>query len=168
MIFLKNFFIIYIIAVILYFYTLTNKEYENTNTNFIFPTKYTSISSNYGERYLYGYKNFHNGIDFLAPQNSQIYASSDGYILYASFLESGYGNTIIISHSNNYKTLYCHLSENFIVTPGQFVKQGEIIGYVGPKVLSNGLQNGNTTGPHLHFSIFKDNLTVNPLDLLWF
>lgn len=125
-----------------------------------------SISSNYGERYLYGCKNFHNGIDFLAPQNSQIYASSDGYILYASFLESGYGNTIIISHSNNYKTLYCHLSENFIVAPGQFVKQGEIIGYVGPKILSNGLQNGNTTGPHLHFSIFKDNLTVNPLNLL--
>lgn len=167
---LKKFYFIYIIVIILYFYSFSNKNSEknlqNNNISFIYPTEYTSLSSEYGNRYLYGYQNFHDGIDFLAPQNSLVYASCDGYVIYSSFLETGYGNTVIISHSNNLRTLYCHLSENFIVKPGQYVKQGEVIGYVGPRFLSNGIQNGNTTGPHLHFSIYKDNFSINPLNLL--
>ncbi len=163
---MKKIYLIYIIVIILYFYSFSNKKIENNKLLFIYPTNFTSISSYYGKRYLYGYQNFHDGIDFLAPQNSEVFASGDGYIIYSSFLETGYGNSIIISHSNNYKTLYCHLSEDFIVSQGQFVRQGELIGYVGPRYLSNGIQNGNTTGPHLHFSIFKDNLSINPLDLL--
>lgn len=166
MISLKKFYYIYIIVIILYLYTFSNKKIENNEISFTYPTDYTSLSSTYGERYLYGYKNFHDGIDFLAPQNSKVFASCSGYIIYASFLETGYGNTIIISHSENYKTLYCHLSENFIVSPGQFVKQGELIGYVGPRFLSSGIQNGNTTGPHLHFSIYKNNSSINPLNFL--
>lgn len=139
---------------------------QTESSDFIFPTTFTSISSNYGSRELYGNANFHNGIDFLAPMNSEVLATSSGYVEYASFLEDGYGNTVIISHSNSTKSLYCHLSENFIVSVGQYVSSGEIIGYVGPKYLSNGIMNGNTTGPHLHFSIFIDGNTVDPLKFL--
>lgn len=156
----KYFIILHIIVIFISFYT------RKSFYSFIYPTAYTNISSEYGNRILYDNANFHNGIDFLAPLGSEVIASSSGYISYASFMENGYGNTVIINHSNNIKTLYCHLSENFIVKIGQFVNAGDTIAYVGPKILSNGVLNGNTTGPHLHFSIFKNNSTINPLELL--
>lgn len=159
---MKKYIIVFFILVLFCCFYSSNE----TSTSFIYPTSYTQLSSTYGNRILSGKSNFHNGIDFLAPAGSDIYATSAGYIIYASFLESGYGNTIIINHGNNIKSLYCHVSENFIVTVGQFVSQGELIGYVGPKYLANGMLNGNTTGPHLHFSIFVNNSTINPLDLL--
>jgi len=140
---------------------ITNKTLDY----YIFPTDYISISSNYGYRTLYNDYNFHNGIDFFAPFGSKVYSTKDGYIEFASFSNQGYGNTIVIDHGNFVKSLYSHLSENFIVNIGDFVRQGEIIGYVGPKFLSSGILNGNTTGPHLHFSIFINNSTVDPLSL---
>lgn len=155
------FFMFLLIITVLFHFANSTTFYD-----FITPTNYNFISSYYGYRELYGISNFHNGIDFLAPQGSDIYASSSGIIIYASFMQDGFGNTIIIEHSNNIKTLYCHVDENFIVKIGDFVNQGEIIGKVGPKYLSNGIQNGNTTGPHLHFSIYKDNQTVDPLEYI--
>jgi len=139
---------------------------SSVSSNFIYPTKYTDISSFYGNRILYGNHNFHNGVDFFAPLGSEIYASNSGYVEYASFLEDGFGNTIILSHDLGIKTLYCHISETFLVKVGDYVSQGEIIGYVGPKYLSNGLKNGNTTGPHLHFSILYNNSYIDPLSIL--
>lgn len=144
--------------------SLINDYFSDTH-NFIYPTSYTDISSDYGYRILYGSSNFHDGIDFLAPQGSNIISSSSGYVSYASFMQ-GYGNTVIITHDNNFKTLYGHLSEDFIVSVGQAVTQGQIIGKVGPKYLSNGLLNGNTTGPHLHFTVIKENSKINPIDIL--
>ena len=84
--------------------------HSNKVNKFILPTKYTDISSEYGYRELYGSSNFHNGIDFLAPQGSEVYASSSGYISFAGFSYDGYGNTIIIAHDNNIKTLYCNVN----------------------------------------------------------
>lgn len=145
------------------------KEYfsnmSELDSNFIYPTEYTEISSNFGYRILYGTSNYHDGIDFLAPQGSKVYASNSGYVSYASFL-NGYGNTIIISHDNNIQTLYGHLSEEFIVKSGQYVVKGQLIGYVGPKTLSNGISNGNTTGPHLHFTVIQDGNRINPNTIL--
>lgn len=135
-------------------------------SNFIYPTKYADVSSFYGDRILYENHNFHNGVDFLAPVGSEIYASCSGYVEYASFLANGFGNTIILSHDFGYKTLYCHISETFLVNVGDYVSQGDIIAYVGPKYLSNGLKNGNTTGPHLHFSILYNNYYIDPLSIL--
>ena len=159
----------YILFFILYLFLFSiciNNNISHINDDFIYPTTYTQISSYYGNRILYGNYNFHNGIDFLAPEGSEILATNSGYIEYASFLENGYGNTIIISHNSNLKSLYCHTSENYIVKVGDFVNKGDIIGFVGPKYLSNGNLNGNTTGPHLHFSIFKDNTTIDPFSIL--
>lgn len=159
----------YILFFILYLFLFSiciNNNISYIDDNFIYPTTYTQISSYYGNRILYGNYNFHNGIDFLAPEGSEILATNSGYIEYASFLENGYGNTIIISHNSNLKSLYCHTSENYVVKVGDFVNKGDIIGFVGPKYLSNGNLNGNTTGPHLHFSIFKDNTTIDPFSIL--
>lgn len=159
----------YILFFILYLFLFSiciNNNNSYIDDNFIYPTTYTQISSYYGNRILYDNYNFHNGIDFLAPEGSEILATNSGYIEYASFLENGYGNTIIISHNSNLKSLYCHTSENYIVKVGDFVNKGDIIGFVGPKYLSNGNLNGNTTGPHLHFSIFKDNTTIDPFSIL--
>lgn len=163
---MKKYIVLFILQfIILFFLSLTNNSNDNCNS-FIYPTKYTDISSNYGNRILYGNNNFHNGVDFLAPEGSEIYASCSGYVIHASFLENGYGNTIILSHDFGIKSLYCHVSEKFIVNVGDFINQGDLIAYVGPKYLSNGTLNGNTTGPHLHFSIFENNSPINPFDKL--
>lgn len=156
---ISGFFLIFLIL-------LSNSFSLESNSKFIYPTTYTSISSFYGTRELYGKTNFHTGIDFLAPVGSEVLASSFGYIEFASFSNDGYGNTVIIAHDNSFKTLYSHLSEEFIVSVGQYVSCGDVIGFVGPKYLSNGMLNGNTTGPHLHFSIFVNDNTINPLDYL--
>ena len=159
-------YILFFIFYLFLFSICINNNISYIDDNFIYPTTYTQISSYYGNRILYGNYNFHNGIDFLAPEGSEILATNSGYVEYASFLESGYGNTIIISHNSNLKSLYCHTSENYVVKVGDFVNKGDIIGFVGPKYLSNGNLNGNTTGPHLHFSIFKDNTTIDPFFIL--
>ena len=159
-------YILFFIFYLFLFSICINNNISYIDDNFIYPTTYTQISSYYGNRILYGNYNFHNGIDFLAPEGSEILATNSGYVEYASFLENGYGNTIIISHNSNLKSLYCHTSENYVVKVGDFVNKGDIIGFVGPKYLSNGNLNGNTTGPHLHFSIFKDNTTIDPFSIL--
>lgn len=158
-----NFFkkISFIIVIFFLFFIPTN----NT-MNFVFPTDYTTISSNYGNRNIFGSTYFHNGIDFLAPYSSKVYACANGIVIDKGF-SSSYGNFVILQHSNAYKSLYGHLDETFIVNIGDYVNSGKHIANVGPKYLSNGTLNGLTTGPHLHFTIYnEENKTVNPLDLL--
>lgn len=139
---------------------------NNSLTNFIYPTTTKYISSYYGNREIFGSISFHNGVDFPVPHLTPVYASKSGTVTCARFL-NGYGNTVIVSHSDGYKTLYSHLDSNFLVSVGQYVSQNEIIARVGPKYLENGVLNGYTTGPHLHFSIFDTNgNTIDPLLLL--
>ena len=141
-----------------------NSNFSSSNT-FYYPTDYLTITSQYGNREVYGVKNFHNGTDFGAPQGSKVYSISSGLVTFVGFL-NGYGNSVIIQHNNGIKSLYSHLSENFIVSVGDNVSSHEFIAYVGPKYLSNGILNGFTTGPHLHLTIFNtDNSTINPLTL---
>ncbi len=131
-----------------------------------YPTEYTSVSSYYGFRILYGQSNFHNGVDFLAPQGSNIYAAESGIVDYAGFMNDGSGNTISIFHDSGISTMYCHTDETFLVNVGDYVEKGQLIGYVGPQYLSSGIMNGNTTGPHLHFIVLKDGYTINPLTMI--
>lgn len=130
-----------------------------------YPTKnFTNISSYYGYRMLWDKQNFHNGIDFPMPEGSNVYSTLEGTVIYAGFNNVGYGNCIIILHNSGIKSLYGHMSETFIVKVGQVVNSHQLIGFVGPKILSSGKTNGNTTGCHLHFSIFdKGGKTVDPL-----
>lgn len=160
----KNFFIFFISFISIFSFLFSNNSTIQTQY-FLKPIDTNYISSYFGYREIYGKTNFHDGIDYPANENTQVYATKSGIVTYANFL-NGYGNTVILLHSNGTKSLYAHLSENFLVYLGQNILQGEVIGKVGPKYLSNGNLNGFTTGPHLHFSIFDTNgKQINPLSV---
>ena len=141
----------------------SNKEILGFNPDgFLWPLPgYTSISSPFGPRKspTGGTSGFHHGTDIPAPEGTKFVAINDGEITFCSFLGAG-GYTITLSF-DNLKVTYCHASPNFIVKVGDFVKQGQVIGYVGPKYVygvpgnpykdSTGKPtNGSTTGCHLH------------------
>lgn len=111
-----------------------------------------SISSNYGRRR----RSFHDGIDITAPIGSHIIAASDGKILFNGRLR-GYGKVIIVSHANNFHTVYGHLKRSY-ARKGQRVAEGEVIGQVG--------MTGKTSGPHLHFEVRFKNKILNPAHYL--
>ncbi|MDL2215758.1 peptidoglycan DD-metalloendopeptidase family protein [Ruminococcaceae bacterium OttesenSCG-928-N02] len=122
------------------------------------------VSSFYGYRSIWnnGYTEFHNGIDIArGPQasimNAPIVASNSGYVLRAKYNAGGYGYYVMLDHGGNTYSLYGHCS-SYIVTVGQYVTQGQVIGYVG--------STGNSTGPHLHFEIRMNGVTVDPAPLL--
>lgn len=95
----------------------------------------------------------HKGLDFTAPKGTEVYATGDGRVSMAYFSGS-YGNVIFIDHGFDYETRYAHLSK-FNVRPGQFVKRGELIGYVG--------NTGISVSPHLHYEVFYRGQAVNPI-----
>ena len=97
----------------------------------------------------------HKGMDFTAPRGTPIYATSDGIVKRADNRASGYGKHIRIEHGFGYMTLYAHLSK-YNVKRGQRVKRGDIIGYVG--------NTGRSQAPHLHYEVYKDGATVNPIN----
>lgn len=88
----------------------------------------------------------HNGVDLAAPVGTPIMASADGTVIISrsSGYNGGYGTYVVISHSNGTQTLYAHMSKD-LVSVGQGVKQGEVIGAIG--------MTGKSTGPHIHFEI---------------
>ncbi len=106
----------------------------DVTSEYLWPTPgYTTINSYFGKRVspTAGASNYHKGIDIGAPQGSSFIAICNGKITFTGFLGGG-GYTITLS-SNNMKITYCHVSPSYIVKIGDIVKQGEIIGYVGPK-----------------------------------
>lgn len=125
------------------------------------PLKYTRISSKFTlKRYHPILKRYraHLGIDYAAPKGRPIYATADGKIIHKGN-KGGYGKTIEIRHSGGYKSLYAHMSKySSRVKRGQYVKQGQLIGYVG--------STGRSTGPHLHFGLYKNGRAVNPAGVL--
>ena len=121
---------------------------------------------------LLGASSSHSGIDIPAPQGTKFIAVADGEITFCEFLGAG-GYTITLSF-DNFKVSYCHCDPNFIVNVGDKIKQGQVIGFVGPRYVYGvpGNQyhdqdgkptNGATTGPHLHLGIRIDGKYVNPL-----
>jgi murein DD-endopeptidase MepM/ murein hydrolase activator NlpD len=112
------------------------------------------ITSSFGEREdpFNGEGAFHAGIDISSTFGQPVRAAADGMVLTAG-LASGYGREILVDHGNGIQTLYGHLS-GFAITPGEQVKRGQIIGYVGTS--------GRSTGPHLHYEVRIRNTPVNP------
>src|SRR5574344_1959887 len=140
----KKFFISFIIFLSIFSFVFsfdTNNTSSDDSFKLFFPISSRNFSSTYGYRELFGKSNFHNGVDIPASIGTKIYATDKGVIVNSSFI-TGYGNCIIILHENGNKSLYGHLSENYIVKSGDYVKKGENIGYVGPKILSDGSLNG--------------------------
>jgi murein DD-endopeptidase MepM/ murein hydrolase activator NlpD len=96
----------------------------------------------------------HLGIDYAAPTGRKIFAAANGRIIHRG-KKGGYGNTIMIKHKGGYKTLYAHMSRYARgLKVGSRVKQGRLIGYVGTT--------GRSTGPHLHFGLYKNGRAINP------
>jgi hypothetical protein len=104
---------------------------------------------------IYKIRKFHYGMDFTAPTRTDIYATGDGVIEQAEHSMRGYGNKIVINHGFGYKTLYGHMDE-FNVKPGQKVKRGDVIGFVG--------NTGLSTAPHLHYEVILNGEKVNPVN----
>ncbi len=105
----------------------------------------------------------HLGVDFRAPQGTEIYAPADGIV--KKVATNGYKYSyLILDHGNDLYTIYGHVSKIF-VREGEQVKKGDKIALTGgtPGMIGSGYF---TTGPHLHFEVFKDGKYVNPLDYL--
>ena len=100
---------------------------------------------------------FHKGIDICAPTGTNIFAAMDGKVLSSGWNDGGYGNLIIIQHSNGIKTVYGHCSK-LSVSAGQNVSLGQKIGEVG--------MTGDATAPHCHFEIRISDNPVNPLEYI--
>ncbi|MEI7830989.1 MAG: M23 family metallopeptidase [Prolixibacteraceae bacterium] len=101
---------------------------------------------------IYRIPRFHYGMDFTAPQGTDIFATGNGIVKEAG-RDAGYGNTIIIDHGYGYESMYGHLSR-IMVKVGQTIKRGDIIGLVG--------STGASVGPHLHYEVSKNGQKVNP------
>jgi len=127
---------------------------------FIYPIRGAKLSSTFGWRddpFGSGARLHHAAIDLSAPRGTPIWAAMEGEVLTIIRLDRLYGNFIILGHPGGISTMYAHL-DTFSVKKGDKVVQGAKIGTVG--------DTGQSTGPHLHFAVFKNNRAVNPLDYL--
>ena len=118
------------------------------------PVQGAHLTSSFGRRFhpILGYSRMHQGVDYGAPMGTPIVAATDGTVSFAGW-HGGHGNYVQIRHPGALGTGYAHMSR-IIARAGQHVTAGQLIGYVGSTGLS--------TGPHLHFEVFKDNVAVNP------
>ncbi len=125
---------------------------------FIFPVDpsgFAYLSSPYGMRYhpISGNYTMHNGVDFAAYLGTPTYAAKSGVVTTARY-GAGWGNYVVINHGDGFSTLYAHF-DTIKVSEGDIVSQGQIIGTVG--------STGNSNGPHLHFTMYLNGETVNPM-----
>ena len=117
------------------------------------------LSSNYGWRdspFSSGKRTFHGGLDMATSAGTPIYAALDGKVVGAGY-NATYGNYVIIEHHSGYRSLYGHMSK-IACRKGNFVYTNTVIGYVG--------STGMSTGPHLHFTVYKNGKTINPMTVL--
>jgi murein DD-endopeptidase MepM/ murein hydrolase activator NlpD len=131
---------------------------EIIGTVFIWPTR-GYITSSYGYRsnpFGGGPRQFHTGLDIGAPTGTPIAAAMSGRVITVGYNETN-GNYVVISHHSGYRTLYAHMSV-IRVKSGAYVSTGARIGDVG--------NTGLSTGPHLHFTVYKNGVTVNPRTLM--
>ena len=121
---------------------------------FMWPVpQFYKVSSHFGKR---GGKN-HDGIDIPAPKGTPIVAVDNGVVVYSDNGIRGYGNMIVIAHTDDIFTVYAHNNSNK-VDKGDSVKKGEKIAEIG--------NTGRSTGPHLHFEIRIKNKSRNPAQFL--
>lgn len=119
-----------------------------------------NIVSGFGYRIHPVYKTvrMHTGIDFAAKTGTPIYATGDGTVIDPKGNQSGYGIVCVINHGFGFESLYGHMSK-MIVKPGDKVKRGQVIGYVGSTGLS--------VAPHCHYEIIKNGVKINPVNYFY-
>ena len=113
-----------------------------------------NISSPFGmrEHPTSGKDEFHSGIDLSISPGTPVKATADGIVTYSGW-HGGSGNLVGLEHGHGFSTFYAH-NKSTIVNIGQKVRRGDIIGYSG--------STGNSTGPHVHYEIWKDGKAINP------
>lgn len=133
-------------------------NYPSSGESFLFPLPAgwgVVLTSPYGYRVhpITGNYSLHNGVDLAIGQGTPIYATKSGYVTTATY-NYAYGYYVTINHMDGFSSLYGHMT-NYVVSDGQYVERGQVIGYVG--------STGYSTGPHLHFTIYYNGATVNPM-----
>lgn len=123
------------------------------NRKWRYPINGARLTSRFGRR---GNRP-HKGVDFAAKMGTPIYATADGVVIYSGSRQRGYGNLVILKHSDDYVSVYAHNRRN-LVDEGQKVRQGSQIAELG--------NSGRSTGPHLHFEIRHRGKPLDPLRLL--
>ena len=126
----------------------------------VIPCDYTMITSPFGWRIhpIQKVEKFHNGVDLWCSgiYGKPIYATREGVVSYAGWYGSG-GWTVMVDHLDGFKSIYMHMTR-YVVSEGDFVMAGQVIGYVG--------STGGSTGPHLHFEIRYNGAAVNPMNYI--
>ena len=139
-----------------------NKETMFASIPAIVPIKNGAkqICSGFGYRIhpIYKTLQMHPGIDIMSPRGTPIYSTGNGVVEAPSNSLSGYGIVCVINHGFGYQTLYGHMSR-MVVHPGQKLKRGELIGYVG--------STGISTAPHLHYEVWKNGKKINPVNYFY-
>ena len=122
------------------------------------PCSWVKLTSPYGYRIhpTTGQYKFHNGVDLANSQGTPIRATRSGKVTVATY-GGTYGYYVTINHGDGYSSLYAHMT-HYIVSKGDTVSKGQVIGYMG--------STGRSTGPHLHFSIFYNGSSVNPMNYI--
>lgn len=124
------------------------------------PVDYKYVSSAFGYRIhpITGVYKFHSGVDLAGGgiNGKPIYATRSGVVSYSGWYGSG-GWTVKVDHLDGYVSIYMHMTR-YIVSEGDYVTAGQVIGYVG--------STGGSTGPHLHFEIRYNGKAVNPMDYI--
>lgn len=124
-------------------------------TDYKMPLETTQITSEFGFRRF----RWHHGTDLRLRTGDPIYSVFDGIVRVRSFDRNGYGYYIVVRHKNGLETLYGHMSK-LIAEVGQEVKAGDILGLGG--------STGRSTGPHLHFEVRYQGLSINPTEMFDF
>ena len=135
-------------------------ENPPSDATWVTPVSGYTLTSPFGIRVhpILGTSRTHNGIDMACAQGTPIYATRAGTVTVASYQAGGAGNYVSINHLDGFASIYMHMT-NYVVSAGQSVSQGQLIGYVGSTGLS--------TGPHLHFGISYAGTYVNPLAYIY-
>lgn len=114
------------------------------------------MTSPYGLRFLGWRPDIHEGVDIAAPEGSDVRAMSQGRVSYAGTM-AGYGNVVFLRHNTGIVTVYAHLA-SIAVRADQLVDRGDVVGRVG--------RSGNASGAHLHFEVWMDGRSVDPVLML--
>ena len=131
-----------------------------SNATWLTPVSGYTLTSPFGMRKhpVLGINRMHNGIDMACPKGTPIYATRAGKVTTASYQAGGAGYYVSINHLDGFASIYMHMT-HYVVSAGQTVTKGQLIGYVG--------STGISTGPHLHFGISYAGTYVNPLAYIY-
>jgi len=145
-------------------YKYTDGRYYDSNGKSLkgmflaYPMRFKRISSPFGKRFhpiLHKWR-MHDGIDFVNRVGTPIKTVADGRVIYKGWMR-GYGNVVKIKHRDGYITLYGHMKGFANIKRGQYIRQGQVIGYMG--------NTGLSTGPHLHFGVMHYGKWINPVKI---